>query len=281
MAEDGKGGDPGDSTGTAAQIKIEVDGGEKVLTTDDVQNLVNQASSVATNSQKVANILKTVERYETDPDTYLQNAESAFAVMNLLMDKGIIDNKGELITKVETSTEDDDKKKLQIPGAEGTSEKTADIVMKALAPNLEKLGERLDGLERGQSGLLRRGMKQDVQAKYPNFGDEDVARLMRIAQEDRRKGLWEHAEELDKGMQTGQAETRKKYAKEFDVDLEQFDANKLKEQDAEGGGASIIAKGKKFMLPGRQRRMKKVGDESVVDPAEATKEHFANLGKAR
>jgi hypothetical protein len=273
---EGKGGDQGGDAGTAAQIKIEVDGEEKIMSTDDVQNLVNQASAVATNSQKVQDILKTVERYETDPSTYLQNAESAFAVMNLLMEKGIIDNKGELIEQ-KVTPDPDDKGKFLVPGADPSGDKTADIVKKALLPDIQKLVERVDGLEQSTSGLMRQNLKRDVQAKYPSFGDEEVARLVRIASEDRRKGLWEHAEELDKGMQTGQAETRKKYADEFKVDLDEFDKNKMKEQDADGG-VGAIASGKKFLLPGRQRRLK-VTDG--VDPAEATKEHFANLHKSR
>jgi len=276
--ESGKAGDQNGESGTAGQIKIDVEGAEKIMTTDDVQNLVNQAASVATNSQKVQNILKTVERYETDPDTYLQNSEAAFAVMTLLQEKGIIDDKGEPIEKKETPPSDDDKGRIfGTPDDKGTADKTAQIVMKALGPDLEKLGERMDGLEQGQSGLMRRSLKLDVQAKYPDFGDEDIARLVRISQEDQRKGLWEHAEDLDKGKKAGQAETRKGYAKEFGVNLDEFDANKLTEQGAEGGGAGLI-EGKKVMFASRA---KKLGIKDSVTPGEVAVSHFKATDKAR
>ena len=279
MAENGdKGGDQGGSAGNAAQIKIDVDGEEKVLSLDDVQNMYNQQAAVATNSQKVASIMKAVERYETDPDTYLSNAENAFGVMNLLIEKGIIDDKGEPIEKKETPPSDDDKGRIfGTPDDKGTADKTAQIVMKALGPDLEKLGERMDGLEQGQSGLMRRSLKLDVQAKYPDFGDEDIARLVRISQEDQRKGLWEHAEDLDKGKKAGQAETRKGYAKEFGVNLDEFDANKLTEQGAEGGGAGLI-EGKKVMFASRA---KKLGIKDSVTPGEVTVSHFKATDKAR
>jgi len=267
-----KEGTPDGDQNLGTGITIQTEDGEKKFSVEDVQNLHSQAAKVSQSSQKVANILKTVERYQTDPDTYLENAEAAFGVVNTLIEQGIVDDKGNLVEKKVPEVKP---RGFAPPAGEpsGTPDKTLQIVMKALTPELEKFGKRLDGLEDGQAGLYRERLTKDVKAKYSDFDDEDISKLFGKASVG-RDSLWDIAEVMAGEKKIKQGQLREAHAKEFGINLEEHDRNKLQEQDADGG-VSAAFKGKKFMFRSRAKRTK---DKDAVSPKEAMLEHMSRLG---
>ena len=108
--------------------------------------------------------------------------------------------------------------------------------------------------------------KLDVRGN--NLNDEDVSRLLAIAGADRSKTLVQHAEEFSKKKIGDRASLRAEIAKEFGIDVTKFDANKLREQEAEGDIGALF-KGKRFSF-------KK--DKDSLSPKEAMVEYFKRKG---
>ena len=264
--------------GSKGAGKIEVDG--KEFSVEDVQNLVKQGASATQTMQEVAGIKAAAEKYGVDVETYLGQAEGAFGVMNQLITDKVIDEKGDRITKepVKKPAEGDLKgdtdleKLFNLSGVDSKglqgADKVAAIVAKVLEPSMEgikKLGERVAAVDKTQGDMIRLNLEEKVTSKFPNLKPEDVSLVFGSAMQDRSKSLWEHAETASKAKASSVSTLRGEHAKEFGIDLEKFDENKLREQEA-GGGAGVLFKGKKFSFD-------KKGDD-VVNPAKAANEYI-------
>lgn len=262
--------------------KIEVDG--KDYSVEDVQNLVKQGTAATQKTQEVAGILAAAEKYGVDIETYLGQAEGAFGVMSQLIADKVIDEKGNII-KVESGKpinnkpgeEEDLDKLFNLPAGDTKGlagvDKVAAIVAKALAPqleNIEKLGERVAAVDKTQGDMIRLNLEEKVVSKFPNLKPSDVSQVFGSAMNDRSKSLWEHAETVSKAKASDVGLLREEHAKEFGVDLNKFDENKLKEQKA-GGGAGVMFEGKKFSFNAKH------GDEKSVTPAKAAAEYIESL----
>lgn len=272
----------GKSDETNVAGKIEVDG--KDYSVEDVQNLVKQGAAATQKTQEVAGILAAAEKYGVDIETYLGQAEGAFGVMSQLIADKVIDEKGNTI-KVKTketveskSGEEVDLDKLFNLSAGDTKglagvDKVAAIVAKALEPQLEgmkKLGERVAAVDKTQGDMIRLNLEEKVTTKFPNLKPSDVSQVFGSAMQDRTKSLWEHAEIASKAKASDVGALREEHAKEFGVNLEKFDENKLKEQKA-GGGAGVMFEGKKFSFNAKH------GDKDAVTPAKAAAEYIESL----
>lgn len=276
MDKDEKGAGAGEQKGGSAaaspEVKITIDGVEKVMTQADVQQLVEKSASVEQKSQDVANVFKVVERYGTDPSTYLENSEAAFKVMDTLISKGVIDNQGQVIEKVVDVKPVEEKVDFRSRTDKVSEDKITQVVMKALAPTIEKLTGRLDELDTGVGSIYRKDLSREVKAKHPELNDEDVSRLFGMASADTSKDLWAHADVIV-GIKTElKAEHEAEFAKTHGIDLEEY-RNKLKEQSAEGGASSMFS-GKKMQF---ERGRKGLRDKDAVSPMQAMIEH----GKAQ
>jgi len=211
-----------------------------------------------------------VERYGTDPSTYLENSEAAFKVMDTLITKGVIDNQGQLIQKVEDVTPASEKKVDFRSDIDKTSEsKILAVVQKALDPTFTKLTERLDEIDSGLSSVYRKDLSKEVMEKHPELNKEDVSRLFGMSSSDQSKSLWEHAEVVVGIKREIKAEHEAEFAKAHGIDLEAY-KNKLNEQTAEGGGATGVFPGKKFQF---LRGRKGMRDKEAVSPMDAMVAH--------
>lgn len=250
-----------------ASIVVDIDGQQVTKSAEDVQNLIAQQASATQKSQSVAAVLQTAEKYGLSPEDLVQQADGAFAVMSDLIDKGIIDNKGAIIAKKADpgTPAPADLQPAGLPKDETGMVKRLDLIEKSLA----MLPGRLDTIERDQTHMIRMDLQRSIQAKHSNLSDDDVSKLFSTAMNDKSKTIWQHAEGLSETKSAGVADLRKQHASEFGVNLDEFDANKLNEKDAEGGAGAVF-KGKKFSF--------KKGDESV-SPRQATMEFFKNVTK--
>lgn len=267
--QDAAGSGQGDASGAGtATVKVTVAGEEKVMTQADIQQMVEKHSSVEKKAQDVENMLKVVDRYGTDPSTYLENSEAAFRVMDTLINKGVIDNQGQLIQKVVDVKDKEDKVDLRPDADKLSEERLVGIVMKALKPKFEEFGTRLSEVDQGLSSVYRKDLQKEVITKHPELNEEDVSRLFGMATADKSKDLWGHAEVLVGIKREIKAEHEADFAKTHGIDLEAY-RNKLKEQGADGGGASQFA-GKRFQF---DRGRKGLRDKDAVSPMQAMIEH--------
>jgi hypothetical protein len=259
--------DPNATKNTPASITVDIDGQPVTKSAEDIQNLIAQQASATQKTQQVAAILQTAEKYGLSPEDLVQQADGAFAVMSDLIEKGIIDNKGTIITKKADPAApiQADPNLASLPRDQTGLATRLELIEKSLA----MLPGRLDTIERDQTHMIRMDLQRSIQAKHSNLSDDDISKLFSTAMGDRSKTIWQHAEGLSKTRSAGAADLRKQHAAEFGIDLDEFDANKLNEKDAEGGAGAVF-KGKKFSF--------KKGDESV-SPRQATMEFFKNVNK--
>ncbi len=248
-----------------ASITVDIDGQQVTKSAEDVQNLIAQQASATQKTQQVAAILQQAEKYGLSPEDLAEQTDGAFAVMSDLIDKGVIDNKGARIEKKADSAEPTppDPNLAALPKDQTGLVKRLELIEQSLA----MLPDRLDVIERDQTHMIRMDVQRSIQAKHSNLSDDDVTKLFSTAINDKSKTVWQHAESLSEMKSAGVADLRKQHAAEFGVNLDEFDANKLIEKDAEGG-ASAVFKGKKFSF--------KKGDDSV-SPRKATMEFFKNV----
>lgn len=238
--------------------------------------------------------LKVVEefagKYGISPEDLIANAEGAFTLTSKLIESGVIDASGNVLERKgkgkekepEQRTTDDSDIDLDAllkgdtKGLTGDA-KAAALVMKALGPTLSKVGKSLDELTTVQTGMLRNNWEMKIQGVYPNLTGDDVRKVFSEAAVKPKQGLLEIAKELSEAKSKTEGELRKKHAQEFGINVEEFDANKLKEKGSAGGAAGMF-QGAKFTLSKRRAAME---GSKFVDPTAATKEYLRKQGIIR
>lgn len=261
--------DSGEGEGDAGNksdqsLVVQVDGEDKKFTAKDVTNLVSQQASATQKTQQVSAVLKACEKFGLEPDAFVGQAEGAFSVISDLIEKGMVDDQGNILDKKV------DKNDINFPSAgdktttNSSESKLTDIVARALEPLTKKIG----ALEQDQTQLTRLRISDSIKGKFNNLEDKDISQLFAIAGADRSKTLVQHAEELSKKKIENHSTLRGEFAKEFDIDIVEFDANKLREKNAEGGAGALF-EGKKFSF--------KKG-EANLSPKKAMQEFFKQTG---
>jgi len=258
MAEEKKEGQQGDPK--APVIELELEGGEKkTFTPEDVKGLLTKVQDADKHSAIATKAIQAAEKYGLDPDGYIGNAEGAFVLLTKLQEEGILDENWEPVKKQvqKTDLKPDPKVPLDLKNVSG-DDKIASIVAKAVEP----FQKRISDLEGDLSGMLRLAIERQMKAKHTNLDDFDVSQVLATAMKDRSKTVWQHAEDKAKSKEGSMANLRKKHAEEFGINLEEFDKNKLLQQDGKGGAAAFAA-GKKLTF------RKGKGDKNAVTPREA------------
>lgn len=235
------------------------DGSKKEMGAEDVKNLIAQQASATQKTQQVAAIVEAAKKYGLDPEDYVGHAEGAFSSLTKLVEMGIIDEDGKIIEKKEPQKKDD-QTQTTVPVAKDKPNDPNKIASEVL----EKLNQRLERLEADQTNLMRANLNRALKAEHDNLNDKDVSEIIATAMKDPRKDVWQHAKDFSEGKVTRRKELRAEIAKEFGINVEEFDANKLKEQNSEGGASAI--------LNGRKLSFRKGKDG--VTPKQAMKEFF-------
>lgn len=262
-------GKDGESTVTNT-VTLEIDGEQKSFSADDVKNLVAQQASATQKTQQVASILKVAERYGVGVDDYLHNAEGSLALMNDLIDKGIIDEHGTILEKkVELKAEAEPKKgerdqfDFKSSPPEGFEKKLAIALKAATDPMMDKMSK----LENDNILLMKLRLQDQAMRKFDNLDEGDVAKIFTLAERERNKSFIECAEDYSKGKQEHYAKLEAKWAEDHGINLEEVKERKLFEQDPTGGAAALF-KEKKLSF--------KRGKDSV-SPFQATKALFEKM----
>ena len=226
-----------------------------VLSEQEVQGLQS--------AKATADIINSASsKYNIDPKMYVQQAEAGWNTIKNLIDQGVIDEQGNVKTSPQQEQE-------YIPPAQEPSEvstsfdgnKLESIVAKALRPYQDKI----EAMERDQNTLIRMDLQRQVQQMSSSFDSNDASQVLTIAMKDKSLSLNQHAEKYAEQKKTWEDGNRKKYAKEFNINLDEFDSNQLKEQSAEGGAASMY-QGKTFSF----------GNDGI-NPKNAAREYLATI----
>lgn len=260
------GGDKGNKDEGGGKLVVKVGEEEKTFTAEDVTNLLNQQASATQQTQKVAALIDAAAKYSVDPEQYVQHAEGAFATMSSLVDAGVIDQQGNVI----------EKKTVEPPFGDAPPKVKVDPAQAALATIQETLGtiaKRIERVEEDTNRTTQIELERTIQGKHPELDSGDVSRLLGIAMKAPEKGLWQHAEEMVGRKKEWKENIRKDYAKEFNVNLDEFDANKLREQGSDGGAAVVLG-GRKLSFNAKK------SDPNTITPRQAMAE-FLEKQRAR
>jgi len=276
----GQDGKPG-ADGAGDSIKINIGGESQTLNVAEVTAALEKAENLGKTVEGLSGFQKILTQYGVSAEDYLKNSEASFALANTLISKGVIDEQGNIIEKKEPDLKPGDK--TIIPGVPAA---VPDTVLTKQLSTIEKalvtLGGKIDTIEDGQSSLYRRNVNKDVIAAHPGLNDDDVSKLLGIAQADKSKGFWDHAETMAKEKTTREQVQVNTIAKTVvetlikariipkgKVDLDSFDLNKLKEQDP--AAAAPVYENKKFMFGSRKRKLGEAAKDFVA-PSEGMKE---------
>jgi len=253
---------------TVGKVVIEVDGEKKEFGPKDVENLIAQQASVTQKAQKIAAIEAVAQKYGLDPEGYISHAEGAFQSLTKLLDQGIVDSQGNFVGEKKADepkepTTPVTPSKPKVPDELNT---TLETITKALGD----ISKKVDTLESGQTGITRDILHTKLKAKHPELSDEDVSKVFAAASRDPNKNLWEHAKDVVGIKQSVKSEMEKQFAEKYGIDLEKWNENKIKEQEAEGGAGAILGERKVSLF-------KKPGEKNTVTAKEAMAEYIGPL----
>ena len=260
----------GEQENKDTKIKI----GEREFSQEELVGTLEKAESLSTKMEEVKEIMAFCEENKVSPDVFLGHAKGALSTLAELVEAGVISDEGEIVKPKEKDKDKDggddwlkslssvgDEEKGKLKGAD----KAIALALESIGGNLGNLEKRLQKTEQMQHDFLRLNLQEKVLEKFPGLDEDDVSRVFGIAANDPlKKGLFEHAKIFEERKKVAMGNLRKEHAKEFGIDLEKFDENKLNEQDSKGGAATLF-KGKKFSF--------KKG-EGNVSPKKAMMEFF-------
>jgi hypothetical protein len=265
MPEENK--DNGSTSGKSTTVEIE----GKSYTVDDVKNILAQQGEATKASQAAAKALTAASRYNVDVDTYVQNSEASFALMQELISNGIIDETGKILKK------EAPKAAPVIPGAAGAAMsqvgKADGVAMEALTEFHKKFGsleKEVERLREDNVGLMRLRLQDKLASQYPDLDEEDISKVMATAyQSGGKKPVGEVAKELSEAKKTWLAEQEVAWAKKHGLNLDEIKRRKEFIEAGPEGGAAALFSGKKFGFAHKK------GDTTTVSPKDAMAEFMS------
>lgn len=250
-------------------VKLE-DGSERKVKADDVLNLIKQGAEATQKTQQVATVLAACSKYDITPDRLVDQASAAFDVIHTLQQEGTIDEQGNIVKKAAQAPNNQGDQDDNLFSAANPNQKTnADNVDAAIQKALGGLATTVDEIKTNQDYLARVHLEGEIKKANPDFSESDVVRTLAMAKA-QKIPVSEATVIVAKERVVNIKAQREFHAKEFGIDLEEFDKNKLNQQDADGG-AGPSYEGKRFSFK---------GGKDTVDPKDAMRGHFAaNSGK--
>ena len=169
--ENGKGGsgsggtdDKGQGSGNSSQIVVELNGEQKTFTSEEIKGLAGKATEADRLNQQFAPFSKVLTQYGVSPEDYLRNSEGSFALVNQLIEAGVIDDQGNILKK-ESNASKGEKNVVNVDLTKSGGNKETEVILKAL----KGMSDRLEQLEDGQSGIYRRNIENDVKQRHSNL----------------------------------------------------------------------------------------------------------------
>ena len=261
-------GDPG-AGASAAGITI----GDKTFTAQDVEQMVASQNALQEKIQSLQVVEQAAAKYGIDTGSLVKNAEGAFEVLSRLIDEGVIDQAGVTVKKGE------DGGSGNLSGISGIApnipagNKVPDAALAGLASlqelktQVDQILQKVESIDKTQSSIIRTNLEKELLNRYPVLGKDGTSRAIAMALRDRSKDVFTHAAGLAREKESDKVKLREEFAKEFGVNLQSIDENKLLEQGPEGGAAALF-KDKKISFRNK--------GEGFVSPLQATRK-FLNM----
>lgn len=265
MPEENKDGSSSESKSTP----IEIEG--KSYSIDDVKNIIAQQGEATKASQAAAKALTAAQRYNVDVDTYVQNSEASFALMQELISNGIIDETGKILKKEVPKPAADPIPAGKIAPQIGKADNVAAEALTAFHQKFGTLEKEIERLREDNVGLMRLRLQDKLSEQYPDLDEEDISKVMATAYKSGgKKPVAEVAKELSEAKKAWMAEQEAAWAKKHGLNLDEIKRRKEFIEAGPEGGAAALFSGKKF---GFQKKGK--GDTSTVTPREAMAEFMS------
>lgn len=256
---DGKGGGSNGSQGggggdkTPTSIKV----GEKTYTIEQIQALETSAGAAAKLVQKA-------QQYDLDVDSFVSHSEQALGITADLLKQGVIKPDGTIdLSKAQGggASKDPPGGLFNQGGGRDPDPSSMQTVEAIVSKAMEKIGERLETVERGQSKLFEDRVRSKLKTDHPEFTDDDISYILTESRA-RRKPLLEVAKSRAGMMGEREKQIREdergKLAKEYGLDYEELNKQKTLDPDQ---GAATFTQGKRLSF--------KKG-EGTVTPRDAT-----------
>lgn len=254
--------------------KLEIEG--KVYTADDVKNLVAQQAELTQKAQIASKFSTVLSRYNVEPDVYLQNSEASLALMNELIQKGIIDETGRIVEKqAQTSPPQFQQLPVQTQQSISKADATAMKALEDFNSKFKGVETEIQRLREDNLNLMRLRIGDQLKGNFPELDEQDISRVIATAyNSDRQRPVMEVAKEFVDSKKSWLESQKQSWAKEFGLDYEDLKKRKsFIEQGPEGGLGGIVA--------GKKVTFNKGKDPNAVTPRQATKAFFEMQEKYR
>lgn len=256
-----------EGSGTSDQTKpaaLEIEG--KTYSQEDLTNLVKQHGEITQKSQLASKALTAAERYQVDVDTYVQNAEASFALMNQLIQEGVIDESGKIIKKETQQAAQTPTQRAVIPGLS----KAENVSVEALTEFHKKFGtleEEVNRLREDNVGLMRLRLQDKLADQFPDLDEDDIAKVMATAyRANGKKPVVEIAKEASNAKKEWMLKQEEAFAKKYGLDTAELNRKRQFIESDPAQGAGLLAQGKKMVF------QPKKGDTNAVTPKQAMAE---------
>lgn len=254
----------GDPNSAPKELRLEVDGEEKVFTPEMILDMHKNLGSATQNSQKAAPLLRLAEQTGMDPEDLAGQVGNAFALLTELQDKGLLDQDGNIVQPERTVNKPDDDDNSGGDKSFG-ADKIVEIVRATLKEELTPFQRSLQGLQQDSVAIQRHMISSRLREAYPDaqLSDQDVAQIMVTAKQG-KKTVKEVADEYISRKKGYEESIRKQVLEEWKkkgFDPDSFNENDLDDQDGETVAGRIVGNKKLSFRKGKD----------TLTPAEATR----------
>ena len=259
--------------GDSKPVMLEIDG--KQFGVDDVKNLQAQQASATQKTQEVAAIKKHIDGLGMTVDDYVSEAERVYGGVAELVRNGIIDEKLTAVPIAQDPIKQkDDTQPFDWGNMGGGNDVKPDVSTKAMESintQLKGQNETIKQLQENNAMLLRVSIAGQIVRDNEDLSQADAEYIIDASTSNPNKSMSDHIVAYKDRRSKVNSDQEAKFAEKYNINIEDFNANKLKEQDAKGGAGGTF-KGKKFMF-GRRKV------EGSVTPKKAMVEYMSSLGR--
>lgn len=267
MPDKDKGGEPGKANDTLEQLNV--DG--KVVTTEDVKNLLDQQASLTQESQKIAALRDAATKYGMSPEDYVKQAEGTFGVIADLMKEGVIDEKGKPIKeKSDPNVAGDDSTVKGDGHLQQQQQQTHDPRLDTLMGKIDSLIKHREDDRKDLDNMLKFELRRDIMTKHSELDERDANVVLQKFDQNPHKSVWDHAKDIVEAKKDLLREEEERYAKKFGIDIEQY--RKRNEQNVQGDGDGVAAILGERKIAFKHRVKQLGGPDSAMTPRQATEE---------
>lgn len=227
-------------------IKANDDGtvtiGETTISEEQFAEMQTTMTSQADMLADVQPAIDAAAKYGIKPDVYIQQAEAGLELVGNLIQEEVIDPSGKLLSKGKVEVKDLilKDKNVKDPAKEVGNPDVKAILQEAIEPLLGKI----TSLEKTNLGLIQSQLETKILSEHDGVTRDEVGTILQTAMLDKSKDLNTHVEEFKAHKVAGVQASRAQFAKEFGVDLDQLDKNKLFESDPGAAAQAIVGEKK-------------------------------------